>query len=73
MTLRTLHRTTAWLIALFAVLHLSNHAASLLSIPTHIAFMDVARAQGAVIRNCGLRRRTLEDSLMATLAGGGDA
>ena len=43
MTLRTLHRTTAWLIALFAVLHLSNHAASLLSIPTHIAFMDVAR------------------------------
>ena len=37
------------------------------------AFMDVARAQGAVIRSCGVRRRTLEDSLIATLAGGRDA
>ena len=34
------------------------------------AFIDAARAQGAEIRTCGLRKRTLEDSLMATLAEG---
>jgi ABC-2 type transport system ATP-binding protein len=34
------------------------------------AFMDLARAQGATIRTCGLKKRTLEDSLMATLSEG---
>ena len=33
-------------------------------------FLDACRARGAVVRSCRLRRRTLEDSLMATLAAG---
>ena len=34
------------------------------------AFMDLVRAEGAEIRKCSLRKRTLEDSLVATLAEG---
>ena len=43
MTLRTLHRSSAILIALFAVLHIANHLAGLGGVATHIAFMDTAR------------------------------
>lgn len=43
MTLRTLHRASAVLIAAFACLHLANHLASLAGIPSHITFMEVAR------------------------------
>jgi succinate dehydrogenase/fumarate reductase cytochrome b subunit len=44
MTLRTLHRTSAIVIATFACLHIANHLASLAGIPTHIAFMEAARS-----------------------------
>ena len=43
MKLRTLHRASAILIAAFACLHIANHLASLAGIPSHIAFMEVAR------------------------------
>ena len=44
MTLRTLHRLSAMLIAAFACVHLANHLASLSSVAAHLAFMDTARA-----------------------------
>lgn len=44
MTLRTLHRISAMLIAAFACVHLANHLASLSSVAAHLAFMDSARA-----------------------------
>lgn len=44
MSLRTLHRTSAIVVALFACLHIANHLASLSSISTHIAFMQAARS-----------------------------
>ncbi|MDP2368123.1 hypothetical protein [Rhodoferax sp.] len=43
MTLRTLHRTSAILIAVFACVHIANHLAGLLGVVTHIAFMEAAR------------------------------
>lgn len=43
MKLRTLHRTSAIFIVAFACLHVANHLASLAGIPTHIAFMEIAR------------------------------
>jgi len=43
MNLRTLHRTSAVLIVAFACLHIANHLASLVSISSHISFMDAAR------------------------------
>ena len=43
MTLRSLHRTSAIVIAAFALLHVANHLASLVSIPSHLAFMTLAR------------------------------
>jgi hypothetical protein len=43
MNLRSVHRTVAVLILLFAVVHIANHLASLSSIATHISFMDAAR------------------------------
>lgn len=43
MKLRTLHRTSAIVITAFACLHVANHLASLAGIPSHIAFMTVAR------------------------------
>ena len=43
MKLRTLHRTAAILVAAFACLHIANHLASLAGVPSHIAFMEVAR------------------------------
>lgn len=43
MTLRDLHRTSAFVIVTFAVMHITNHLASLKSVATHIAFMEIAR------------------------------
>jgi len=43
MNLRTLHRTSAFVIAAFACVHLTNHLVSLLGVPSHIAFMEGAR------------------------------
>jgi succinate dehydrogenase/fumarate reductase cytochrome b subunit len=43
MTLRDLHRTSAFVILAFATMHIANHLASLNSVATHIAFMDFAR------------------------------
>ena len=43
MTLRTLHRASAVLISAFVCLHITNHLAALVGIPSHIAFMQVAR------------------------------
>jgi succinate dehydrogenase/fumarate reductase cytochrome b subunit len=43
MRLRTLHRNSAILITTFTCLHIANHLASLVGIPLHIAFMEVAR------------------------------
>lgn len=43
MTLRTLHRTSAILIVVFAFLHIANHLAGLAGVATHIAFMDTTR------------------------------
>jgi len=42
-TLRALHRTSAVLIAAFALLHLANHLVLLAGVPAHIAFMKAAR------------------------------
>jgi ABC-type multidrug transport system ATPase subunit len=36
-------------------------------------FLDWCRVRGAVVRSCRLRRRSLEDSLMDTLASGARA
>lgn len=44
MTLRTLHRASAVLIATFACLHIANHLASLWGVSSHIAFMQTARS-----------------------------
>lgn len=43
MTLRTLHRTSAILIAVFACFHIANHLAGLTGVAAHVAFMDNAR------------------------------
>ena len=43
MKLRVLHRSSAVLIGIFAVAHITNHLVSLLGVPSHIAFMDAAR------------------------------
>jgi succinate dehydrogenase/fumarate reductase cytochrome b subunit len=43
MTLRALHRSSAYLVAAFACLHIANHLAGLWGVATHIAFMDSAR------------------------------
>jgi succinate dehydrogenase/fumarate reductase cytochrome b subunit len=43
MKLHTLHRTSAIFVGAFACLHVANHLASLAGIPSHIAFMEVAR------------------------------
>jgi len=43
MSLRVFHRSTAVVIAGFAIVHLTNHLISLHSIAAHIAFMDAAR------------------------------
>lgn len=43
MNLRTLHRTSAFVIVAFATMHIANHLASLKSISTHIAFMESFR------------------------------
>lgn len=41
--LRRVHRMSAMFIAVFALVHLANHLASLWSIAAHIAFMDAVR------------------------------
>jgi succinate dehydrogenase/fumarate reductase cytochrome b subunit len=43
-TLRTLHRASAILIAAFACVHIANHLVSLSSVESHLVFMDRARA-----------------------------
>jgi len=43
MNLRTLHKTSAIVIAAFACVHLVNHLVSLAGVPAHIAFMESAR------------------------------
>jgi len=43
MSLRVFHRSTAAVIAGFAIVHLANHVMSLRSIEAHIAFMDIVR------------------------------
>lgn len=43
MTLRTLHRSSATLIALFAFAHIANHLAGLAGVATHLAFMESTR------------------------------
>ncbi len=43
MPLRRLHRTSAIVIAVFALFHIANHLASLGGVETHIEFMRVAR------------------------------
>ena len=43
MHVRSLHRTSAIVIGAFACLHLANHLASLVSISSHVAFMEAAR------------------------------
>lgn len=44
MTLRTVHRTSAIVIAGFACLHIANHVVGLAGASLHIAFMEVARS-----------------------------
>lgn len=44
MNIRTLHRTSAILLVAFACIHIANHLASLWGVPSHIAFMQVARS-----------------------------
>lgn len=57
-----------------AALHVSGHAVDgvrgTVAATELYAVLDTCRARGAVVRSCRLRRRTLEDSLMATLAAG---
>ena len=43
MTLRALHRSSAFVIAAFVSLHIANHLASLAGIPLHLSFMEDAR------------------------------
>jgi len=43
MSLRVFHRSSAVVVAGFAIVHLTNHVMSLHAITTHIAFMDIAR------------------------------
>jgi hypothetical protein len=43
MTLRDLHRTSAFVILAFATMHIANHPASLNSVVTHTTFMGLAR------------------------------
>ncbi len=43
MTVRSLHKTSAIVIAAFACLHLANHLVSLAGVPAHIEFMKAAR------------------------------
>lgn len=43
MILRTLHRTSAFVVLLFAGVHIFNHLLSLSSIELHITFMEAAR------------------------------
>ncbi|MEJ8856117.1 hypothetical protein WKW79_16170 [Variovorax robiniae] len=43
MNLRSLHKTSAIVVAAFACLHLANHLVSLSGVPAHIAFMESAR------------------------------
>ena len=43
MNLRTLHRSSAVLIGVFVVAHITNHLVSLMGVPSHIAFMEIAR------------------------------
>jgi succinate dehydrogenase/fumarate reductase cytochrome b subunit len=43
MTLRDLHRASAFVIVAFAAMHITNHLASLIGVPAHIAFMETAR------------------------------
>lgn len=43
-SLRALHRSSAMVIAAFAVAHVANHLAALFSIGAHIAFMETIRA-----------------------------
>jgi|SRR5690242_9211461 succinate dehydrogenase/fumarate reductase cytochrome b subunit len=44
MALRDLHRTSAAVIGVFAVVHIANHLVSLSGVPAHIAFMAAARS-----------------------------
>jgi succinate dehydrogenase/fumarate reductase cytochrome b subunit len=44
MVLRDLHRASAVLIGVFALVHIANHLASLSGVSAHIAFMEAARA-----------------------------
>ncbi len=43
MNLRGLHRSSAIVVASFAMLHIANHLVSLSGVPAHIAFMESAR------------------------------
>jgi succinate dehydrogenase/fumarate reductase cytochrome b subunit len=43
MNLRIIHKCSALVIVAFAFLHITNHLVSLISIQSHIAFMDLAR------------------------------
>lgn len=44
MNLRTLHRASGILIAVFVCIHIANHLSSLWGVATHLAFMDAARS-----------------------------
>lgn len=44
MTLRDLHRTSAIVIVIYALMHIGNHLLSLQSVAAHIAFMEAARS-----------------------------
>lgn len=41
--LKSLHRTTAVLIALFAAIHIANHLVAVAGVPVHLEFMKAAR------------------------------
>lgn len=43
LSLRALHRSTAWVVLTFAALHVANHLAALVGISTHLAVMDALR------------------------------
>jgi len=43
MKLRAFHRNSAMVIAMFALVHITNHLVSLVGVSAHIAFMEVAR------------------------------
>jgi succinate dehydrogenase/fumarate reductase cytochrome b subunit len=44
MILRKLHRTSAIVVGVFAVVHIANHLAALAGVSAHISFMEIARA-----------------------------